>query len=57
MTEVLAAEPMARVDYISVANPDTLAEVNGPAQEGALASLAVRIGATRLIDNLVLRSG
>jgi len=50
---VLGQEPLAKVDYVSVADPDTLAElaqVEGP----ALASMAVRIGTTRLIDNLVL---
>ncbi len=41
------------VDYVSVADPDTmreLAHVGGP----ALVSLAVRLGHTRLIDNLLL---
>jgi len=57
MRAVLAAEPLANVDYVSIADPDTLAEISGEAGEGALASLAVRIGATRLIDNLLLRSG
>ena len=53
MHRVLAAEPLAQPDYVSVADPDTLAElelIDGP----ALASLAVRIGTTRLIDNVVL---
>lgn len=53
MQRVLAAEPLARPDYVSVADPDTMAEIElieGP----ALASLAVRIGTTRLIDNIVL---
>lgn len=55
MRQVLLAEPLVQVDYISVADADSLAEVEGrvPAA-GAMASLAVRIGATRLIDNLVL---
>ncbi len=57
MAEVLSAEPLARPDYVSVAHPETLAEISSEAGEGALASLAVRIGGTRLIDNLVLRSG
>jgi pantoate--beta-alanine ligase len=57
MAAVLVAEPLARIDYVSVADPETLAEVEGRAGEGALASLAIRIGATRLIDNLPLRSG
>jgi len=50
MRGTLAAEPLARVDYVSVADGATLAEldqVDGP----ALLSLAVRFGETRLIDN------
>jgi pantoate--beta-alanine ligase len=55
MSRTLAAEPLARPDYASVADPLTLEELDdsGEAQE-ALASLAVRIGPTRLIDNMVL---
>jgi pantoate--beta-alanine ligase len=57
MQAVLAAEPLARPDYVSVADPDTLEELQaiGPDQ-GALASLAVRVGKTRLIDNVVLEA-
>ena len=50
MTLILAAEPLARPEYVSVADAGTLAEldrIGGP----ALASLAVRFGTTRLIDN------
>ena len=50
MREVLATEPLAEPEYVSVADGATLAEldrIEGP----ALASLAVRFGATRLIDN------
>ena len=50
MRETLSAEPLADVDYVSVADGTTLAEldsVDGP----ALLSLAVRFGPTRLIDN------
>ncbi len=50
MLDVLAQEPLASVDYVSVADGRTLAElgrVDGP----ALLSLAVRFGETRLIDN------
>ncbi len=50
---VLAAEPLARVDYVAVADPDTLNPLSLPA-ERILLSLAARIGATRLIDNTVL---
>jgi pantoate--beta-alanine ligase len=53
MRETLSAEPLADVDYVSVADGTTLAEldrVDGP----ALLSLAVRFGTTRLIDNELL---
>ncbi|HSK53027.1 MAG TPA: pantoate--beta-alanine ligase [Clostridia bacterium] len=50
MREELAGEPLAEPEYVSVADGTTLLEldrVDGP----ALASLAVRFGSTRLIDN------
>lgn len=56
MKEVLTAEPLAQVDYVSIADPETLIEVHGPIRDEALASMAVRIGPTRLIDNLLLRN-
>lgn len=53
MTDVLAEEPRARIDYVSVADATTLVElqrVSGP----ALALLAVWIGRARLTDNMPL---
>ena len=53
MQAVLASEPLARVEYVSVADAETLAEleaIEGP----AMVSLAVRIGKTRLIDNVTV---
>lgn len=53
MTDLIAAESMARPDYISVADASTLVElrrVTGP----ALALVAVWIGHTRLTDNMPL---
>ncbi|MCC7105711.1 MAG: pantoate--beta-alanine ligase [Chloroflexi bacterium] len=53
MRRLLDAEPLAQTDYVSVADPATLDELtrlDGP----ALVSLAVRIGRTRLIDNITL---
>lgn len=50
MRAILDAEPLASPDYVSVADGATLHEldhIDGP----ALLSLAVRFGATRLIDN------
>ena len=53
MTDLIAAEEMARPDYVSVADASTLVElrrVTGP----ALALVAVWIGRTRLTDNMPL---
>jgi len=53
MTGIVRSQPLARIDYVSVADNLTLAEldlVTAP----ALASLAVRFGETRLIDNVIL---
>jgi pantoate--beta-alanine ligase len=50
MRAVLAAEPLADVDYVSVADPESLAELDAIA-DGALLSLAVTIEGVRLIDN------
>ncbi len=50
MLAVLATEPMATPDYVSVADPDTLIELEAAAGR-ALLSLAVEIEGVRLIDN------
>lgn len=53
MTALISREPLAKIEYISIADTDTLEELStldGP----ALASMAVRIGKTRLIDNILL---
>jgi pantoate--beta-alanine ligase len=49
----LATEPIVKVQYVSCAHPDTLEELEGRVDR-ALLSLAVMIGKTRLIDNIVL---
>ncbi len=55
MRQVLAAEPRAELDYVSVAHPDSLAELaTVDPRVGALASMAVRVGTPRLIDNRML---
>jgi pantoate--beta-alanine ligase len=51
---VLAGQPRATVEYVSLADDATLAELDGHVDGPALLSLAVRFGTTRLIDNLVL---
>ena len=55
MRELIAAEPQAQVDYVSVADTETLREL-ARVEHAALASLAVRIGGVRLIDNVELQS-
>ena len=55
MRQALTAEPRASVEYVSIADSQTLDElfhIDRP----ALVSLAVRVGAVRLIDNLILGS-
>jgi pantoate--beta-alanine ligase len=51
MEAIIAAEPLATLDYASVADPETLAELD-VVSRAALLSLAVRFGAVRLIDNM-----
>lgn len=55
MIAFLEKEPMAEIEYVSVADTETLHELDriGPS---AVVSLAVRIGKTRLIDNVILGS-
>ncbi len=52
--ETVAAEPLAAVEYISLADAATLDEIEGTVEGPALLSMAVRFGATRLIDNATL---
>jgi pantoate--beta-alanine ligase len=53
MTATLEAEPLARTEYVSCADPDTLKELD-QVTDRALLSMAVYVGETRLIDNLIL---
>jgi len=53
MHRTIVAEPLARLQYVSCADPRTLQELD-KVEQGALLSMAVFIGKTRLIDNLVL---
>jgi len=54
MDKTLHQEPLAHVQYVSCADPVTLEELDGEITH-ALLSMAVFIGKTRLIDNLVLK--
>jgi pantoate--beta-alanine ligase len=53
MHSVLSSEPLAREDYVSAADPATLEELDR-VEDHVLLSLAVRIGRTRLIDNILI---
>jgi pantoate--beta-alanine ligase len=56
MRAILDAEPLARADYVSVADPDSFLELES-VRDAALLSMAVQIGRARLIDNLRLEAG
>ncbi|HEY4743906.1 MAG TPA: pantoate--beta-alanine ligase [Desulfuromonadaceae bacterium] len=51
--ELIAAEPAAVIDYLELRDGATL-EPKATADDATLLALAVKIGATRLIDNTVL---
>jgi pantoate--beta-alanine ligase len=53
MTWLIQKEPLARIDYVSIAHAETLDEL-ARVTPPALISLAVKIGTTRLIDNILL---
>ena len=54
MEDTINAEPLAKSQYISCADRITLEELD-EIENGALLSMAVHVGKTRLIDNLVLK--
>ncbi|HLN61091.1 MAG TPA: pantoate--beta-alanine ligase [Symbiobacteriaceae bacterium] len=56
MAALIAAEPRATIDYVSIVDYDTLQPVDRLLEGKALAALAVRFGKTRLIDNCVLEA-
>jgi pantoate--beta-alanine ligase len=51
MQDIIGDYSLAKIDYISIANPYTLSEVNN-ITESVLISLAVYIEEVRLIDNM-----
>jgi len=56
MEKLIMTKPSARIDYVSIADASTLMELES-LQRGdvPLLSLAVKIGGTRLIDNLTIK--
>jgi pantoate--beta-alanine ligase len=55
MREIILSVPEARIDYIALADPDTLAPVR-EIRGRTLAAVAVHMGGTRLIDNCLFGS-
>ena len=53
MTRKILSEPLANLQYVSCADPDSLIELTGSVKRGLL-SLAVIVGKTRLIDNILI---
>jgi pantoate--beta-alanine ligase len=53
VTRTVEAEPLARLQYVSCADCDTLQELE-TVRGKALLSMAVSVGKTRLIDNFIL---
>ena len=52
--DAIAAELLASLDYVSLADSETLDEIAGDVEGPALLSIAVRFGGVRLIDNVEL---
>ena len=55
LRQTIEVQPLARVDYAVVVDPETLQEID-TIENGALAAVAVRFGKVRLIDNRLLRA-
>jgi pantoate--beta-alanine ligase len=50
----IEAEPRARLDYVSVADAETLEQLDRIDERPTLIAVAAYIGKTRLIDNTIL---
>jgi pantoate--beta-alanine ligase len=54
--QIAEMSSISSIDYISVANALTLEEIEEATAETILISLAVRLGTTRLIDNIIIHN-
>ena len=52
----IEAEPLARVDYVNVADAETLEGIEKVEERPVLLAVAAYVGKTRLIDNTILNS-
>lgn len=55
--EMIEREPLARIDYISLVDFETLDPIEKLDEAEALLAVAVRFGKVRLIDNVILNRG
>lgn len=53
MTAKIQSEPLARIDYVSAVDGETMEDVD-TIESGVLVAMAVYIGKTRLIDNFIV---
>ena len=52
--QTIEAEPRARLDYVTVADAETLEKVDRVDERPTLIAVAAYVGKTRLIDNTIL---
>lgn len=57
-SQVIDSEPMMSLEYVSIASNEDGSELQAlpPAGPAVLASIAVRLGTVRLIDNVILHA-
>ncbi|HEY4668711.1 MAG TPA: pantoate--beta-alanine ligase [Tepidiformaceae bacterium] len=55
VSELIAAEPLAAIEYVSLADDRTLDELDGAIDRPVLLSVVIRFGQTRLLDNVELQ--
>ena len=51
--EFISSHPETQIDYVAICDPETLEDI-GSIDRPALMALAVKVGSTRLIDNMIL---
>ena len=56
MHKIISRSSKAQIEYISIVDPETLADLN-VIEGAALVALAAKIGSTRLIDNILVSQG
>lgn len=54
MEQTIQSEPLAQLQYVSCADPNTLQEIQGQVEKSGLLSMAVYFDKTRLIDNILI---